>query len=118
MKPPAHRRRGTRRGRHRPRRRPRRHGGSDASGDPVTLTFQSLAYQDTTVAATEDIVDAWNKANPDIQVELRQGSWDNVHDQLVTQFPAAPHPTSSTTSRPTSCGVRRAGLPRRPHAST
>ena len=38
------------------------------------------------MAATDEIVAAWNEANPDIQVELRQGSWDNVHDQLVTQF--------------------------------
>jgi multiple sugar transport system substrate-binding protein len=68
-------------------------GGGD-SGDesggstkgPVTLTFQSLAYQDSTVAATKDIVDGWNKKNPDIQVKLTQGTWDNVHDQLVTQF--------------------------------
>lgn len=59
---------------------------SEASGGKVTLTFQSLAYQDTTVAATKEIVDSWNKANPDIQVKLQQGSWDNVHDQLVTQF--------------------------------
>jgi multiple sugar transport system substrate-binding protein len=53
---------------------------------PVTLTFQSLAYQDSTVAAVKDIVDTWNKRNPDIQIKLTQGTWDNVHDQLVTQF--------------------------------
>ncbi|MFB2597022.1 ABC transporter substrate-binding protein [Herbiconiux sp. P17] len=53
---------------------------------PVTLTFQSLAYQDSTVAATQKIVDDWNADNPDIQIDLVQGSWDNVHDQLVTQF--------------------------------
>ncbi|MET0976585.1 MAG: sugar ABC transporter substrate-binding protein [Leifsonia sp.] len=58
----------------------------ESSDGPVKLTFQSLAFQDTTVAATKEIVDAWNKDNPDIQVELQQGSWDNVHDQLVTQF--------------------------------
>ena len=59
----------------------------DGAGDgPVTITFQSLAYQDTTIAATEEIVETWNADNPDIQVELTQGSWDNVHDQLVTQF--------------------------------
>ncbi|MGO4690801.1 ABC transporter substrate-binding protein [Glaciibacter sp. 2TAF33] len=52
----------------------------------VTLTFQSLAFQDSTIAATKDIVDSWNKDNPDITVKLQQGSWDNVHDQLVTQF--------------------------------
>lgn len=63
--------------------------GSDEGGSaegPVTLTFQSLAYQDSTVAATKEIVDAWNKDNPDIQIKLTQGTWDNVHDQLVTQF--------------------------------
>lgn len=61
-------------------------GSSDADGGKVTLTFQSLAYQDTTIAATKSIVESWNKANPDIQVKLQQGSWDNIHDQLVTQF--------------------------------
>ncbi|AXH34943.1 sugar ABC transporter substrate-binding protein [Humibacter sp. BT305] len=60
-------------------------GGSTPDG-PVTLTFQSLAYQDSTVAATKEIVDSWNADHPDIQVNLTQGSWDNVHDQLVTQF--------------------------------
>jgi multiple sugar transport system substrate-binding protein len=57
-----------------------------ANEGPVEITFQSLAYQDSTVAATQEIVDSWNEENPDIQVKLTQGSWDNVHDQLVTQF--------------------------------
>ncbi|SDZ25292.1 ABC transporter substrate-binding protein [Herbiconiux ginsengi] len=64
-------------------------GGTAATSTPdgpVTLTFQSLAYQDSTVAATQKIVDDWNADNPDIQIDLVQGSWDNVHDQLVTQF--------------------------------
>ncbi|HEU4947523.1 MAG TPA: extracellular solute-binding protein [Kribbella sp.] len=69
-------------------------GGNDSasgSGDPspgekVTLKFQSLAFQKTTVAATKKIVADWNAAHPDIQVEYVQGSWDSVHDQLVTQF--------------------------------
>jgi multiple sugar transport system substrate-binding protein len=58
---------------------------SDSDG-PVTLKFQSLAYQDSTIKATKEIVAAWNKANPDVQVEYVQGSWDSVQDQLVTQF--------------------------------
>ena len=61
-------------------------GTAGAGGDPITLTFQSLAFQEPTVEATESIVAAWNEANPDIQVEIRQGSWDNVNDELVTQF--------------------------------
>jgi len=59
---------------------------TESATGPVTLTFQSLAYQDSTVAAVKDIVDTWNKKNPDIQIKLTQGTWDNVHDQLVTQF--------------------------------
>jgi ABC-type glycerol-3-phosphate transport system substrate-binding protein len=61
-------------------------GGDSGSGGKVTLKFQSLAYQTTTVAATKKIVDSWNSSHPDIQVQLVQGSWDSVHDQLVTQF--------------------------------
>ncbi|MET0525331.1 MAG: sugar ABC transporter substrate-binding protein, partial [Nocardioides sp.] len=45
-------------------------GPEEESGDgPVTLRFQSLAFQEPTIKATEDIVDAWNKENPDIQVK-------------------------------------------------
>ncbi|MEV5967080.1 sugar ABC transporter substrate-binding protein [Kribbella sp. NPDC051952] len=61
-------------------------GSGDAPAEKVTLKFQSLAFQKTTVAATKKIVADWNAANPNIQVEYVQGSWDSVHDQLVTQF--------------------------------
>jgi len=62
-------------------------GPEEPSGDgPVSLRFRSLAFQETTVAATKEIVDTWNAENPDIQVEYVQGSWDSVQDQLVTQF--------------------------------
>jgi multiple sugar transport system substrate-binding protein len=59
---------------------------------PVTLTFQSLAWQDSTVAANKSIVAAWNKANPSIQVKYVQGDWDTVHDQLLTNFVAGSPP--------------------------
>ncbi|MFI6322973.1 ABC transporter substrate-binding protein [Nonomuraea sp. NPDC050556] len=55
-------------------------------GEAVKLNFLSLAWQKESVAANKEIVDAWNKANPNIQVTYVQGSWDNVNDQLVTQF--------------------------------
>ncbi|GAA2809967.1 ABC transporter substrate-binding protein [Kribbella solani] len=61
-------------------------GSGSGSNEKVTLKFQSLAFQKTTVAATKKIVADWNAANPNIQVEYVQGSWDSVHDQLVTQF--------------------------------
>ena len=55
-------------------------------GGPVTLTFQTLAFQEPTIEASKAIVDSWNEANPDVQVDYVQGSWDSVQDQLVTQF--------------------------------
>ena len=63
-------------------------GGSGSTSDsgPVTLKFQSLAFLPETQTATKKIVDDFNAANPSIKVDLVQGSWDNVHDQLVTQF--------------------------------
>lgn len=60
-------------------------GGSD-SGKPVTLKFLSLAWQKDSLAANKRLVAEWNKANPRIQVQYVQGSWDNVNDQLVTSF--------------------------------
>lgn len=54
--------------------------------EPVQLRFQSLAWQEQSVAANRDIVDQWNAANPDIQVEYVQGDWGSVHDQLLTSF--------------------------------
>ncbi|MGW4793636.1 ABC transporter substrate-binding protein, partial [Nonomuraea sp. NPDC004297] len=50
------------------------------------IDFLSLAWQKESVAANKQLVEEWNKANPGIQVTYVQGSWDNVNDQLVTQF--------------------------------
>ncbi|MCM3658784.1 extracellular solute-binding protein [Agromyces mediolanus] len=59
---------------------------SDASAGRVELTFLSVAFQDATVEATDDIIQSWNEAHPDIQVTVLQSNYDDVHDQLVTQF--------------------------------
>ncbi|MEV0586413.1 sugar ABC transporter substrate-binding protein [Nonomuraea sp. NPDC050310] len=56
------------------------------AAEPVKLDFLSLAWQKESVEANKAIVEEWNKANPGIQVTYVQGSWDNVNDQLVTQF--------------------------------
>jgi ABC-type glycerol-3-phosphate transport system substrate-binding protein len=67
-------------------------GGGDGSGQegtaagPVTLTFQSLSDQPAAIEATEQIVDAWNGENPDIQVEIVPAGWDGIYDKLITQF--------------------------------
>ncbi|MBH5337534.1 sugar ABC transporter substrate-binding protein [Streptomyces pactum] len=52
----------------------------------VTLRFQSLAWQQESVAATKELVAEWNAGHPRIRVEYVQGSWDGVHDQLLTAF--------------------------------
>jgi ABC-type glycerol-3-phosphate transport system substrate-binding protein len=52
----------------------------------VRLRFLSLAWQQESIAANKRLVAAWNKANPKIKVVYEQGSWDNIHDYLVTSF--------------------------------
>ncbi|MGH3359355.1 MAG: ABC transporter substrate-binding protein, partial [Nocardioidaceae bacterium] len=62
-------------------------GGDDGSSDgTVTLRFQTLAWQEESIAANKAIVDQWNEDHPDVQVEYVQGSWDSVHDELLTSF--------------------------------
>ncbi|MEU6382568.1 extracellular solute-binding protein [Streptomyces bauhiniae] len=60
--------------------------GGRPDGGPVTLRFQSLAWQQESVAANKELVREWNAAHPDVQVEYVQGDWDSVHDQLLTSF--------------------------------
>lgn len=54
--------------------------------EPITLRFQSLAWQEASVEANKQIVEAWNEQNPNVQVEYVQGDWGSVHDQLLTSF--------------------------------
>ncbi|MFJ9114205.1 ABC transporter substrate-binding protein [Streptomyces sp. NPDC102394] len=61
-------------------------GGDAATGGRITLRFQSLAWQQESVKATKELVKEWNAAHPDVKVEYVQGSWDSVHDQLLTSF--------------------------------
>ncbi|WP_030904520.1 ABC transporter substrate-binding protein [Streptomyces sp. NRRL F-5126] len=57
----------------------------DGSGVP-TLDFLSLAWQKESLAANKALVAQWNKNHPEVHVRYVQGSWDNVHDQLLTSF--------------------------------
>lgn len=62
-------------------------GGGDSGDDgTVTLRFQSLAWQEESVEANRQLVKEWNASHPDVKVEYVQGSWDSVHDQLLTSF--------------------------------
>ncbi|MFJ6489807.1 MULTISPECIES: ABC transporter substrate-binding protein [Streptomyces] len=59
--------------------------GRDADGT-IRLRFQSLAWQKESVDANKQLVKEWNAAHPEVRVEYVQGSWDSVHDQLLTSF--------------------------------
>ncbi|MFB6636681.1 ABC transporter substrate-binding protein [Streptomyces chartreusis] len=61
-------------------------GGGDSAGGRITLRFQSLAWQEESVQANEELVKEWNASHPNVKVEYVQGSWDGVHDQLLTSF--------------------------------
>ncbi|MEV8628680.1 extracellular solute-binding protein [Streptomyces sp. NPDC051079] len=60
--------------------------GTDGTDGVVRLRFQSLAWQPESVDANKELVREWNAAHPRIQVDYVQGSWDSVHDQLLTSF--------------------------------
>ncbi|WP_433224686.1 extracellular solute-binding protein [Microtetraspora malaysiensis] len=89
-------------------------GGGDgdgaASGEPVKLRFLSLAWQKESITANKQLVDEWNKANPKIQVEYVQGSWDNVNDQLVTSFEAGDAPDVIHDDSPALSGFAARGF--------
>ncbi|WP_327691852.1 sugar ABC transporter substrate-binding protein [Streptomyces sp. NBC_00461] len=61
-------------------------GGGGTADGRITLRFQSLAWQQESVAANKELVKEWNASHPDVKVEYVQGSWDSVHDQLLTSF--------------------------------
>ncbi len=52
----------------------------------VTINFMTYVWQPTTVAATKQIVAAWNASHPNIHVNEIQVDPDSVHDYLVTNF--------------------------------
>ncbi|BBA95708.1 putative ABC transporter solute-binding protein [Actinacidiphila reveromycinica] len=60
--------------------------GSSAGGGAPRLDFLSLAWQTESVKANKDLVAQWNARHPEVQVRYVQGSWDDVHDQLLTSF--------------------------------
>ncbi len=61
-------------------------GGNGSAGGRITLRFQSLAWQEESVTANKELVKEWNATDPHVEVEYVQGSWDSIHDQLLTSF--------------------------------
>ncbi len=52
----------------------------------VTINFMTYVWQPTTVAATKQIVAAWNASHSDIKVNEIQIDPNTVHDYIVTNF--------------------------------
>ena len=52
----------------------------------VTINFMTYVWQPTTVAATKQIVEAWNASHPSIHVNEIQIDPNTVHDYIVTNF--------------------------------
>jgi len=50
------------------------------------LKFLSLAWQIDAVQAVQDATSQWNQLHPEQQVEFIQGSWNGIHDYLITGF--------------------------------
>ncbi|WP_394434941.1 ABC transporter substrate-binding protein [Streptomyces sp. SGAir0957] len=62
-------------------------GGNDEnSNGKVTLEFLSLAWQKESVDANKKLVKQWNDTHADVKIDYVQGSWDTIHDQLLTSF--------------------------------
>ena len=75
-------------------------------GTVIKLKFATYVWQPTTVKANKEIVDAWNKSHPGIQVEIVPVDVNSVHDKLLTSFVGGTERTSSTTRPPTSPASR------------
>ncbi|MBN1153878.1 sugar ABC transporter substrate-binding protein [candidate division KSB1 bacterium] len=54
--------------------------------DQDKLRYLSLAWQEQSIAANKAIVAEWNSQHPDMEVEYIQGTWNSIHDYLITTF--------------------------------
>ncbi|WP_419994114.1 ABC transporter substrate-binding protein [Streptomyces boninensis] len=61
-------------------------GNGDNADGKVTLDYYSLAWQKDSIEANKRLVAQFNKSHPNVKVNYVQGSWDTVHDQLLTSF--------------------------------
>ena len=60
--------------------------GKDGESQNHSLRFVSLAWQEAAIATNKSIVNEWNSAHHDLQVEYIQGTWNSAHDYLITAF--------------------------------
>jgi ABC-type glycerol-3-phosphate transport system substrate-binding protein len=60
--------------------------GCSGGHDDDALDYLSLAWQKESIAVNKALVREWNALHPRRRVRYVQGSWDTVHDQLLTSF--------------------------------
>jgi multiple sugar transport system substrate-binding protein len=65
---------------------------SNKRHEAVTINFMTYVWQPTTVAATKQIVAAWNASHPNIKVNEIQIDPNTVHDYMVTNFAGGTSP--------------------------
>ena len=58
----------------------------EEKSEPPRLRFVSLAWQEQAIATNKAIVKEWNAAHSNLPVEYVQGTWNSVHDYLITSF--------------------------------
>ncbi|WP_067715041.1 extracellular solute-binding protein [Nocardia yamanashiensis] len=61
-------------------------GNKTDDSDPNHLTFLAPVYSDGTKGAWDAIIADFQKANPDIHVELQMESWDSINDVVRTKL--------------------------------
>ena len=66
-------------------------GGGDADGE-TTLNLLVPSYSDATKGLWEDVIDGFEKENPEIKVDLEVQSWDNLEKVVSTKIQAGEAP--------------------------
>lgn len=61
-------------------------GGSDDSGDGVTLDLLVPSYSDSTQGLWEDVIEGFEAENDGITVDLEVQSWDNLESVIATKI--------------------------------
>lgn len=54
--------------------------------NPAHITYKSLAWILAEQDETKKVIDEWNEAHPEIQVEYVQGDWGTVDQEMLTSF--------------------------------
>lgn len=58
----------------------------ESQEDNHAIKFLTLAWQEEAINEVRDMVNQWNTYHPEQPVELIQGTWNSVHDYLITGF--------------------------------